>query len=501
MNDETGHRAPGGEAEGLTVRSGPSSAPERHAPPLGQGEARREPSGPQQGTPAAAPSAPGRAPTAGPGPGQPASPSRPWTVDGRPAAAQNWANPLGTPGGPATPQAPYRPAGPAGPTGGLPVGGAFPGGASPGAPQPRGGRGLPLWAVLLLVMVVAMASAGVGGVLGASLGGGEQDPEVESAGALDNEVPSDVPSRAPDTIAGVAQRVNPSVVSIRSASPRVSGNGSGFVIEDGYVVTNNHVVEAVERAGVVVVVYSDGHTSEAEVVGTAPSSDLAVLLPVDPLDVEPLEFGDSDQVTVGDTVIAIGAPLGLEGTVTSGIVSALNRPVTVGEEGRQAYISAIQTDAAINPGNSGGPLVNEQGMVIGVNSAIATMGSTGGAQSGSIGLGFAIPSNQVARVAEQLIESGEAPHAIIGAVLDLQYQEQGALIMEEDGSVVPGGPADQAGLRPGDVIVEFDGTAVRDANQLVSLIHTKAPGDRVEVRYVRGEEEHTAVMVLGSSDN
>ncbi|WP_232306536.1 S1C family serine protease [Thermobifida cellulosilytica] len=355
--------------------------------------------------------------------------------------------------------------------------------------------------MLLLVMVVAMASAGVGGVLGASLGGGEQDPEVESAGALDNEVPSDVPSRAPDTIAGVAQRVNPSVVSIRSASPRVSGNGSGFVIEDGYVVTNNHVVEAVERAGVVVVVYSDGHTSEAEVVGTAPSSDLAVLLPVDPLDVEPLEFGDSDQVTVGDTVIAIGAPLGLEGTVTSGIVSALNRPVTVGEEGRQAYISAIQTDAAINPGNSGGPLVNEQGMVIGVNSAIATMGSTGGAQSGSIGLGFAIPSNQVARVAEQLIESGEAPHAIIGAVLDLQYQEQGALIMEEDGSVVPGGPADQAGLRPGDVIVEFDGTAVRDANQLVSLIHTKAPGDRVEVRYVRGEEEHTAVMVLGSSDN
>src|SRR5690606_34666805 len=289
--------------------------------------------------------------------------------------------------------------------------------------------------------------------------------------------------------AGVAQRVSPSVVSIRSTSPRLSGNGSGFVIEDDYVVTNNHVVDAVEQGGIEVV-YSDGHVSRAEVVGAAASSDLAVLRLMEPLDVEPLEFGDSDEVTVGDTVIAIGAPLGLEGTVTSGIVSALNRPVTVGEGAQEAYISAIQTDAAINPGNAGGPLGNAQGMVIGGNAAIATMGGAAGEQSGSMGLGFAIPSNRASRVVEQLIETGEAPRAVIGAVLGLRYPEQGALIMEpreglDEESVVRRGPADQAWLRHGDVIVEFDDTLVRDANQLVNLIHTKAPGDRVQICYVR----------------
>ncbi|MEY9213725.1 trypsin-like peptidase domain-containing protein [Thermobifida halotolerans] len=392
------------------------------------------------------------------------------------------------------------PHGPAGPPGQWPAG--APGGGHAAAPA-RKRRGVPVWAMLLVVAVVAMASAGVGGAVSASLVGNEP-PEPQGSNALNNEVPSDVPSRAPDTIAGVAQRVSPSVVSIRSASPQTGGNGSGFVIEGDYVVTNNHVVDAVERTGIEVV-YSDGHVSKAEVVGAAASSDLAVLRLADPLDVEPLEFGDSDEVTVGDTVIAIGAPLGLEGTVTSGIVSALNRPVTVGESGQEAYISAIQTDAAINPGNSGGPLVNEQGMVIGVNSAIATMGSLSGEQTGSIGLGFAIPSNQASRVVEQLIETGEAPHAVIGAVIDLQYREQGALILEErengGDTIVRGGPADQAGLRPGDVIVEFDGTPVRDGNQLVTLIHTKAPGDRVEIRYERNGEEHTTVMVLGSSND
>ncbi|EOR72384.1 serine protease [Thermobifida fusca TM51] len=362
---------------------------------------------------------------------------------------------------------------------------------------------MPLWAVLLIVMVVAAGSAGVGGMVGASLVAPEESPPPQSSGALNNEVPSDVPSRAPDTIAGVAQRVSPSVVSIRSTSPQLSGNGSGFVIEGNYVVTNNHVVDAVRRGGIEVV-YSDGHVSRAEVVGAAASSDLAVLKLADPLDVEPLEFGDSDEVAVGDTVIAIGAPLGLDGTVTSGIVSALNRPVTVGEDGQEAYLSAIQTDAAINPGNSGGPLVNEQGLVIGVNSAIATMSGSSGEQSGSIGLGFAIPSNQASRVVEQLIETGEAPHAVIGAILDLRYPEQGALIMEAGRgaeTVMRGGPADQAGLRPGDVIVEFDGTTVRDATQLITLIHTKAPGDRVEVRYLRNGREHTTTLVLGSSND
>ncbi|WP_227480996.1 S1C family serine protease [Thermobifida fusca] len=489
MTDETGRRDIHGEAEDPVTgpakppsgpytgsASGPATAPQASPGGMSPGPA-WSPIGEQ-------PAASGWNPSAGPGPVRQTPSSH----------TQTWAVPPGlrNPGPP--PDAVHS-------TGQWPV---FTPGIPAEEPQQRPRRnGMPLWAVLLLVMVVAAGSAGVGGMVGASLVAPEESPPPQSSGALNNEVPSDVPSRAPDTIAGVAQRVSPSVVSIRSTSPQLSGNGSGFVIEGNYVVTNNHVVDAVRRGGIEVV-YSDGHVSRAEVVGAAASSDLAVLKLADPLDVEPLEFGDSDEVAVGDTVIAIGAPLGLDGTVTSGIVSALNRPVTVGEDGQEAYLSAIQTDAAINPGNSGGPLVNEQGLVIGVNSAIATMSGSSGEQSGSIGLGFAIPSNQASRVVEQLIETGEAPHAVIGAILDLRYPEQGALIMEAGRgaeTVMRGGPADQAGLRPGDVIVEFDGTTVRDATQLITLIHTKAPGDRVEVRYLRNGREHTTTLVLGSSND
>jgi putative serine protease PepD len=489
MTDETGRRDIHGEAEDPVT--GPAKPPSGPYTGSASGPATAPPASPGGMSPGPAwspigeqPAASGWNPSAGPGPVRQTPSSH----------TQTWAVPPGlrNPGPP--PDAVHS-------TGQWPV---FTPGIPAEEPQQRPRRnGMPLWAVLLLVMVVAAGSAGVGGMVGASLVAPEESPPPQSSGAPNNEVPSDVPSRAPDTIAGVAQRVSPSVVSIRSTSPQLSGNGSGFVIEGNYVVTNNHVVDAVRRGGIEVV-YSDGHVSRAEVVGAAASSDLAVLKLADPLDVEPLEFGDSDEVAVGDTVIAIGAPLGLDGTVTSGIVSALNRPVTVGEDGQEAYLSAIQTDAAINPGNSGGPLVNEQGLVIGVNSAIATMSGSSGEQSGSIGLGFAIPSNQASRVVEQLIETGEAPHAVIGAILDLRYPEQGALIMEAGRgaeTVMRGGPADQAGLRPGDVIVEFDGTTVRDATQLITLIHTKAPGDRVEVRYLRNGREHTTTLVLGSSND
>ncbi|ASU82687.1 serine protease [Nocardiopsis gilva YIM 90087] len=252
---------------------------------------------------------------------------------------------------------------------------------------------MPVWSVMLVVALVGVVSAGVGGTIGAQLGLSNGDATRTGAPSLNNPPPTGAPSRAPDTVAGVAQRVSPSVVSIQASGPGLSGNGSGFVIADDHVVTNNHVSSALERKGIEVV-YSDGHTSGAEVVGSAPSADLAVLKLKDPVDVEALEFGDSDQVTVGDEVIAIGAPLGLAGTVTTGIISAVDRPVSVGEAGEETFISALQTDAAINPGNSGGPLVDAQGRVIGVNSAIATMGALSGEQSGSIGLGFAIPSAQ-----------------------------------------------------------------------------------------------------------
>ncbi|GAB3207761.1 hypothetical protein GCM10027294_15550 [Marinactinospora endophytica] len=393
----------------------------------------------------------------------------------------------GTPGGPAQP--PY--------TGAHQAGGA---GADPG----RGGRPrrtVPLWSLAAVTLPVALVAAGIGGLIGGRIGADE--PSLSSSGRLANEVPEGVPSRPPDTIAGVAQRVNPSVVSIQGAGAQSSGNGSGFVIRDDYVVTNDHVTAALEGQGIEIV-YSDGSTSSASVVGSSPGSDLAVLDPADPVDVEPLEFGDSDAVTVGDTVIAVGAPLGLEGTVTSGIISAVERPVTVGEQGSETYINALQTDAAINPGNSGGPLVDARGRVIGVNSAIATMGGPTGEQTGSIGLGFAIPSAQAERVVGQLIETGRAPHAVIGALLDTRYQEEGALIAESGGggeeAVQQGGPADEAGLRPGDVIVEFDGTAVRGSDQLITLIRGKLPGDRVDVVYERDGERRTTTLTLGASE-
>ncbi|WP_236700533.1 S1C family serine protease [Allosalinactinospora lopnorensis] len=357
---------------------------------------------------------------------------------------------------------------------------------------------MPLWAVLVSLSVVAVVSAGVGGVAGGFVGAENGAAADEDAPDLNNEVPSGTPSREPDTIAGVAQRVSPSVVSIHGDGG-AGGNGSGFIIQNNYVVTNAHVTDALEGGGIEVA-YSDGHTSAASVVGQAVSSDLAVLELDDPLSVKALEFGDSEDVTVGDSVIAIGAPLGLAGTVTTGIISAVDRPVSTGEQG-EAFIEALQTDAAINPGNSGGPLVDAQGRVIGVNSAIATMGTLPGEQSGSIGLGFAIPSEEAEGVVSHLIETGEDPQADIGADLVLQHQQPGALIEDGRGAVESGGPADEAGLEPGDLIVEFDGSPIRDTPALLELLGEKAPNDEVRISYERDGGEETATLTLGSASD
>ncbi|MFD0775903.1 S1C family serine protease, partial [Streptomonospora algeriensis] len=370
-------------------------------------------------------------------------------------------------------------------------------------------RGVPLWAVLIVVAVVAVGSAGVGGVLGGSLGVQNAAPSAEtSSPKLNTDLPSDAPSRAPDTVAGVAQRVSPSVVSIQDGGTTMSGNGSGFVIDNDHVVTNNHVASALQ-SGEMEVAYSNGRTSGAGIVGTEPDSDVAVLQLEDPLDVQPLEFGDSDKVTVGDEVVAIGAPLGLAGTVTSGIISAVDRPVRLGEGSSGTSISALQTDAAINPGNSGGPLVDAQGRVIGVNTAIATMGGSAGEQGGSIGLGFAVPSAEVETIVEDILsdagEGGsgsEEGQAQIGVVLDDGY-DQGARIASDQqaggDAVQPDGPADDAGLRPGDVIVRFDGRDVPDTDTLIRLIGEYRSGDRVEVVFERDGERHTTEVTLGSS--
>jgi len=297
--------------------------------------------------------------------------------------------------------------------------------------------------------------------------------------------------RAPDSVAGIAAGVLPSVVSIEVTTPDGQGSGSGFVLrQDGYVLTNNHVVAGAADGGVVVQ-FSDGTELPGTVVGATGDYDLAVLK-VDATGLTPLALGDSDAVVVGDPVVAVGAPLGLVGTVTTGIVSALNRPVVAGDSGDTAFINAIQTDAAINPGNSGGPLVNLQGEVVGINSAIAQLSGrlTG---SGSIGLGFAIPSNQARRTAEQLIETGRATYPVIGVLLDPEYSGEGVRVFEEDPpstrAVTPDGPADVAGVRRGDVILAIDGRPVTASEELIVAIRAREPGDTVVLRIRTGEAE------------
>ncbi len=221
-------------------------------------------------------------------------------------------------------------------------------------------------------------------------------------------------NRPPGSVADIAQRVEPAVVAISVHTSTVDGIGSGVVIDkDGYILTNNHVVSAAATdSGTLVVTFSNQQTATAKIVGRDPMTDLAVIK-VDPTSLTVATLGDSSKLAVGDPVVAIGSPLGLLGTVTSGIVSALDRPVHVSGDSSDtnAVIDAIQTDAAINPGNSGGPLVDAQGAVIGINSAIATLPSTSGGQTGSIGLGFAIPINIARTIAQQLISTGKAVHA------------------------------------------------------------------------------------------
>ena len=309
--------------------------------------------------------------------------------------------------------------------------------------------------------------------------------------------------RAPDSVAGIAKRVLPSVVSIATNSPAGSGTGSGFIIDsNGYILTNNHVVETFATGGgTLTVTLNDGSSLEAKIVGRDSSYDLAVIK-IARTGLSALQFGDSDNVQVGDAVIAIGSPLGLSGTVTSGIISAKNRPVTSGSGnggGDSSFINALQTDAAVNPGNSGGPLVDATGAVIGVNSAIASLGSSLGGQSGSIGLGFAIPINQARRTADQLIKNGKATYPILGISLDLSYTGTGAQIANAPGAISSGSPADKAGLKPGDVITRFDGSAIAKGDDLIVAVRAKSIGDRVAIEYLRGSKSGKISLQLSGS--
>jgi len=379
-------------------------------------------------------------------------------------------------------------------------------------PDGRAERGGPRTGTLITFgVLIALLAALAGGLAGGYVG--YQRAAVSGAGRVFNPGPAPpaVQNRPSTSVAGIAARILPSVVMIKVDGG--TGTGSGFIVSGGYIITNNHVVtlDGEVHGAKLQVVFNGGQTASAKLVGTDPYSDIAVIQPQGISKLLPVQLGNSDGVVVGDPVIAVGSPLGLAGTVTSGIVSALNRPVQAGDQtdnSSQAFIDAIQTDAPINPGNSGGPLVNSRGQVVGVNSAIATLGGSsigGSGQSGSIGLGFAIPINQVRRVAAELVQTGKAVHPVIGAVIDMAYTGNGARIATSvakgQPAVIPGGPAAKAGLRPGDLIVAFDGKPVGSAEELIVDIRVHRPGDEVRITYERGGSPHTTMLTLGSASS
>ncbi|MFF7730998.1 trypsin-like peptidase domain-containing protein [Streptomyces sp. NPDC008001] len=355
-------------------------------------------------------------------------------------------------------------------------------------------------------LLVALVAGGIGGGVGAYL---ERDGvigrhvELPQAGA-------DRSARAPGSIAGIAARTLPGVVTIHVRGGSDQGTGTGFVLDkEGRILTNNHVVEPAGSAGDISVTFSSGQTAKATVVGRDSSYDLAVIKVSGVSGLTPLALGNSDSVRVGDSVIAIGAPYDLAGTVTTGIISAKERPITAGGQKGDgsdvSYVDALQTDAPINPGNSGGPLVDSEARVIGINSAIRSAGDSselGGGQGGSIGLGFAIPINQAKRVAEELINTGKATHPVIGVTLDMEYSGDGARVNTKSGdnpAVTPGGPGDKAGLQPRDVIKKVDGVAVHSGQELIVKIRSHRPGDRLTLTVERDGSERSVGLTLGSA--
>ena len=369
----------------------------------------------------------------------------------------------------------------------------------PQPPRKRGRGGLIAGAAVL-----ALVSGGVGGAVGVlATNGNSSNGNPAATNALDTRTTATNVVSVPDgSVQAVADKVLPSVVMIKVVGNRAEGEGSGVILSsDGMILTNNHVASGAGPGGELTVAFSDGSTAKATVVGTDPVADIAVIRASGVSGLTPIEIGDSSTVRVGQQVVAIGSPLGLAGTVTSGIVSSLNRPVsTSGDSGNQnTVIDAIQTDAAINPGNSGGALVDMSGKLIGINTAIATLGGDSGGEStsGSIGLGFAIPVDQAARIADQLRTTGTATHAVIGVQVPSTDNVNGARVIE----VTAGGPAERAGIPRDAVIVKVDDRRIDTGDALIAAIRSYQPGDTVRVTYTDadGRNEQTADVTLAEA--
>jgi putative serine protease PepD len=367
---------------------------------------------------------------------------------------------------------------------------------------PKPGRGRRR--LVVGALIVALVSGGIGGAVGAYL---------ERTGGAEIQLPQAGPEsshRDPGSIAGIARAALPGVVTIHTKGDTEQGTGTGFVLDDrGHILTNNHVVQPAGSSGEISVTFAGGETAPATVIGHDTGYDLAVIRVKGVEGLKPLKLGNSENVQVGDPVVAIGAPFDLANTVTSGIISAKERPITSGGDGTDvSYVDALQTDAPINPGNSGGPLVDAKARVIGINSAIrgADGGSDeeSGGQAGSIGLGFAIPVNQAKRVAEELINTGKATHPVIGVTLDMDYSGDGARVGVKGNSggaaVSPGGPGARAGIKPGDVITAVDGAPVHSGEELIVKVRSQRPGDKLELSLDRDGKHRKMTLVLGSAD-
>ncbi|MBB2990979.1 putative serine protease PepD [Mycolicibacterium iranicum] len=365
--------------------------------------------------------------------------------------------------------------------------GQYPRPGMPPMPPPQPRKRSRASGLIVGAVALAMVSAGVGGGV-AMLVHPDHGIGINASGAAPSVPAASVPS---GSVEAVAAKVVPSVVKLEVNQGRSSEEGSGVILSnDGLILTNNHVVaSAAGNPGgpggqsETKVTFADGKTTSFTVVGADPSSDIAVVRAANVSGLTPITVGSSGDLRVGQDVVAIGSPLGLEGTVTTGIISALNRPVAAGGDARNqnTVLDAIQTDAAINPGNSGGALVNMNGELVGINSAIATLGAdAGGPQGGSIGLGFAIPVDQAKRIADEIIQTGTASRASLGVQVGNDAGVDGAKIVE----VTAGGAASAAGLPSGVVVTKLDDRVISSADALVAAVRSKAPGDKVTLTYL-----------------